>query len=238
MIDTTSGSNSRTNRPKKAVIFDLDGVLVDTGLAHKQAWFALAEKQGVNMSDDFFAATFGMTNDRILPMLFGRPLSSRQLKQLSDWKEQLYRRIIADKLVPDERLENLLAGLKKKGFSLAIGSSAPKANLDLIRERLRFDRYFDAYVTSEDVAEGKPSPQVFLKAAVKLSIPPRDCVVVEDAVAGIEAAKAAKMAVIALTTTRSRSDLAKANADLIFGSLSEIKPEHIVKLLANRSSNS
>jgi beta-phosphoglucomutase len=238
LIDTTSGSNSRTNRPKEAVIFDLDGVLVDTGWAHKQAWFALAEKQGVDISDDFFAATFGMTNDRILPMLFGRPLSSRQLKQLSDWKEQLYRRIIADKLAPDERLEALLAGLKKAGLSLAIGSSAPKANLDLIRERLRFDRYFDAYVTSKDVTEGKPSPQVFLKAAIKLSIPPRGCVVVEDAVAGVEAAKAAKMAVIALATTRSRSDLAKANADLILDSIAEIKPKIIIELLANRSPNS
>lgn len=221
-----------------AVIFDLDGVLVDTGWAHKQVWFAFAEKHGVNISDDFFANTFGMTNDRIIPMLLGRKLSSRQFKQLSDWKEKLYRRIIADKLAPDERMENLLADLKKNGFCLAIGSSAPKANLDLIRERLRLDRYFDAYVTCEDVDEGKPSPQVFIKAATKLSIPNRNCVVVEDAVAGIEAAKAAKMAVIALTTTRNRSDLENANADLIFDSIAELEPETIIKLLANRSLNS
>ena len=220
-----------------AVIFDLDGVLVDTGWAHKQAWFGFAEKQGFNISDDFFTTTFGMTNDRIIPMLLGRKLSSGQLKQLSDWKEQLYRRIIADKLIPDERIEILLAGLKKAGFSLAIGSSAPKANLDLIRERLRLDRFFEAYVTCEDVNEGKPSPQVFIKAAAKLSVPPRNCVVVEDAVAGIEAAKAAKMAVIALTSTRKRSDLEKANADLIFDSLAELKPETFLKLLANRAFN-
>jgi beta-phosphoglucomutase family hydrolase len=220
-----------------AVIFDLDGVLVDTGWAHKQAWFAFAEKQGVNISDDFFTATFGMTNDRIIPMLLDRKLSSGQLKQLSDWKEQLYRRIIADKLIPDGRIETLLAGLKKAGFALAIGSSAPKANLNLIRERLRFDRYFEAYVDCEDVPEGKPSPQVFIKAAAKLSVPPRNCVVIEDAIAGIEAAKAAKMAVIALTSTRKRSELEKANSDLIFDTLCEIKPETILKLLANRALN-
>jgi HAD superfamily hydrolase (TIGR01509 family) len=238
LIDTASRFASRTNQPKTAVIFDLDGVLVDTGWAHKQAWFAFAEKHGVNISDGFFLTTFGMTNDRIIPMLLGRILSHRQLKQLSDWKEQLYRRIIAERIIPDERLEILLASLKKAGLRLAIGSSAPKANLDLICERLNFDRYFDAYVTCEDVAEGKPSPKVFIKAAAKLSVPPRNCVVVEDAVAGIEAAKAAKMAVIALATTRKRCDLEKANADLIFDSITELKPETVVKLLANRAANS
>jgi beta-phosphoglucomutase len=221
-----------------AVIFDLDGVLVDTGWAHKRAWFAFAEKHGVQISDDFFAATFGMTNDRIIPLLLNRPIPYHQLKQLSDWKEQLYRRIIADKLAPDERLEKFLSDLKKNGFALAIGSSAPKANLDLIRERLRFDRYFEAYVACEDVPEGKPSPQVFIKAAAKVSVPPRNCVVIEDAIAGIEAAKAAKMAIITLTSTRKRSELEKANADLIFDTLYEIKPDTILKLLANQAPKS
>ena len=215
------------------VIFDLDGVLVDTGWAHKQAWFALAEKQGLDISDDFFYSTFGMTNDRIIPMLLGRIPSPQQLNQLSDWKEQFYRRLISDKLTLDNNVETLLADLKRRGLSLAIGSSAPKANLDLIRRRLRFDKYFDAYVTCEDVTEGKPSPQTFLKAAEKLSIPPSNCVVVEDAVQGIEAAKAAKMAVIAVTTTRKHADLAKA--DLIFDTLAEIKADDFINLLTNRT---
>lgn len=215
------------------VIFDLDGVLVDTGWAHKQAWFALAEKQGLDISDDFFYSTFGMTNDRIIPMLLGRTPSPQQLNQLSDWKEQFYRQLISDKLTLDNNVETLLADLKRRGLSLAIGSSAPKANLDLIRRRLRFDQYFDAYVTCEDVTEGKPSPQTFLKAAEKLSIPPSNCVVVEDAVQGIEAAKAAKMAVIAVTTTRKHADLAKA--DLIFDTLAEIKADDFINLLTNRT---
>jgi beta-phosphoglucomutase len=218
---------------KMGVIFDLDGVLVDTGWAHKHAWFAFAQKQGVDISDDFFCTTFGMTNDRIIPMLFGRTLSPPQIKQLSDWKERLYRRIIADKLTLDDGVETLLADLKKRGLSLAIGSSAPKANLDLIRERLNFDKYFDAYVTCEDVTEGKPSPQTFLKAAARISIPPSNCIVVEDAVQGVEAGKSAGMAVVAVTTTRTRTDLAKA--DLIFDSLAEIKAEDFIKLLTSRT---
>jgi len=215
---------------KMAVIFDLDGVLVDTGWAHKQAWFAFAEKQGMPISDDFFLNTFGMTNDRVIPMLLGRALSPQQINLLSDWKEKFFRRIIADKLAPDSSVETLLADLKKKGFLLAIGSSTPKANLDLIRERMNFDRYFDAYVTCEDVTEGKPSPQTFLKAAAKLSTPPRRCVVVEDAVAGVEAGKAAHMLVLAVATTRKRADLAKA--DLIFDTLAETKADDFIKLLA------
>ncbi|MFZ0034777.1 MAG: HAD family phosphatase [Sedimentisphaerales bacterium] len=218
---------------KMGVIFDLDGVLVDTGWAHKQAWFAFAQKQGLEMSDDFFCTTFGMTNDRIIPMLLGRTPSPPQLKRLADWKEQLYRRIIADKLTLDDGVETLLADLKKKGLSLAIGSSAPKANLDLIRKRLNFDKYFDAYVTCEDVTEGKPSPQTFLKAATKISIPPSNCVVVEDAVPGVEAGKAAGMAIVAVTTTRTRTDLAKA--DLIVDSLAEIETEDFIKLLMSRT---
>ncbi|MDD5327380.1 MAG: HAD family phosphatase [Phycisphaerae bacterium] len=218
---------------KMAVIFDLDGVLVDTGWAHKQAWFAFAEKQGMPISDDFFLATFGMNNNSIIPMLLGRALSPQQLNLLSDWKEKLYRRIVADKLAPDKNLEVLLADLKQKGFRLAIGSSTPKANLDLIRKRMNFDQYFDAYVTCEDVTEGKPSPQTFLKAAAKLSMPQGRCIVVEDAIAGVEAAKAAKMLVLAVATTRKRADLAKA--DLIFDTLAETTADDFIKLLATQN---
>ncbi len=215
------------------VIFDLDGVLVDTGWAHRQAWFALAQKEGLHITDDFFYSTFGMPNDRIIPMLLGRNPSSQQLNRLSDWKEQFYRQLISDELTLDDDIESLLTDLKRIGFRLAIGSSAPKANLDFIRERLGLDKYFDAYVTCEDVTEGKPSPQTFLKAAEKLSIPPASCVVVEDAVQGVEAGKAAGIAVVAVTTTRSRADLAKA--DLIFDSLAEIKAEDFIKLLTSQN---
>ena len=217
---------------RMGVIFDLDGVLVDTSWAHKQSWFALAEKEGLDISDDFFYSTFGMPNNRIIPMLLGRNPSPQQLNWLSEWKEQFYRQLISDKLTLDDSVERLLADLRKNGFHLAIGSSAPKANLDLIRARLRLDEYFDAYVTCEDVTEGKPSPQTFLKAAEKLSILPSNCVVVEDAVQGVEAGKAAGMVVVAVTTTRSRADLVKA--DLIFDSIAEIKAEDFIKLLTNR----
>lgn len=215
------------------VIFDLDGVLVDTGWAHKQSWYDLAKHEGFSLSDEFFYSTFGMHNYQIIPMLLGRELPQEQINRLSEWKEQRYRELIADRLALPEEVKTLLDDLKSKGFLLAVGSSAPRANLNLILERLHVHDYFNAYITGEDVSNGKPAPETFLKAAQKLSLPPSHCVVVEDAVQGVEAGKAAGMAVVAVTTTRNRADLVQA--DIIVDSLAELRAEHFVKLLTDRS---
>lgn len=223
-------------KPKNSmgVIFDLDGVLVDTGEFHRQAWYALAEQEGFDMSDELFYSTFGMQNYQILPMLAGRPLSAEQIDYLSKWKEQRYRELIADKLVLSQPVKALIEDLKSRDFLLAIGSSAPKANLDFILNHLHIRSYFNAYVTCEDVSKSKPAPDTFLKAAEKLSLPPRRCVVVEDAVQGVEAARSAGMAVVAITATRKRTDLAQA--DIIVDSLAELKAEDFIKLLTFRNS--
>ncbi len=217
----------------KGVIFDLDGVLIDSGWAHKQAWFDLAEKEGYKMSDDFFFETFGMQNAQILPKLAGSDLSMEEINRLSDWKEQRYRDLISEKLVLTRGAERLLHELKENGFHLAIGSSAPKDNLNLIFKFLSLQDYINAYVTKEDVSKGKPAPDTFLKAAQKISLPPRHCVVVEDAVQGIEAAKTAGMFVIAVTTTRDRAKLTEA--DIVVDSLDELKAADFVGLFAGGS---
>ena len=217
----------------RGVIFDLDGVLVDTGWAHRQSWYDLAEKEGFGMSDEFFYSTFGMQNYQIIPMLLGQKVSAEEVDRLADWKEQRYRILIADELTLASGAKTLLHDLKNEGFLLAIGSSAPRANLDLILERLQVQTFFDAYVTKEDVSKGKPAPETFLKAAEKLALPTGCCVVVEDAVQGIEAGKAAGMRVVAITTTRKRADLAEA--DLVVDSLAELRAEDFVKLLIDQS---
>ena len=217
----------------RGVIFDLDGVLVDTGWAHKQSWYDLAEKEGFGMSDEFFYSTFGMQNYQIIPMLLGQEVSAEEVDRLSDWKEQRYRELITEKLTLANGAKELLDDLKNEGFLLAIGSSAPRANLDLILERLQVQTFFDVYVTKEDVSKGKPAPETFLKAAEKLALPAGRCVVVEDAVQGIEAGKAAGMRVVAITTTRNRADLAEA--DLVVDSLAELRAEDFVKLIMVQS---
>jgi len=217
---------------RTGVIFDLDGVLVDTGWAHKQSWYDLAEKEGFSMTDEFFYSTFGMQNYMIIPMLLGREAALDEVNRLSDWKEQRYRQIIAEKLIPAEGAKSLLCDLKKEDFLLAVGSSAPRANLELVLARTGLQDYFDAYVTGQDVTNGKPAPDTFLKAAEKLSLGADQCVVVEDAVQGVEAGKAAGMPVVAVMTTRSRADLHKA--DIIVDSLAQLQARQFVELIANQ----
>ncbi|MBC8469524.1 MAG: HAD family phosphatase [Planctomycetes bacterium] len=211
------------------VIFDLDGVLVDTGWAHKQSWYDLAEKEGFYMSDDFFNKTFGIRNDQIIPMFAGQGTSSEEVERLSQWKEERYRELIVENLILPLGVGELLGDLKRSGFLMAVGSSAPKANLDLVLERVKIRDFFNACVTGEEVVEGKPAPETFVKAAQKLGLPPDCCVVVEDAVQGVEAGKAAGMPVVAVTTTRDRSALSAA--DIIVDGLGELKAKDFAKLL-------
>jgi beta-phosphoglucomutase family hydrolase len=211
------------------VIFDMDGVLVDTGWAHRQAWYDLAAQEGLVMSDEFFRRTFGMQNAAIVPML--RPGISRQdMERLSDWKEQRYRDLVRERVELAPGAGTLLAELKRHGFRLAIGSSAPPENLDVFWHRLGLGEIFAARVTKEEITESKPAPQTFLKAAEKLGLAPACCAVVEDAVQGVQAARAAGMPVVAVTTTRDRRDLAQA--DRVVDSLAELKASDFLALLA------
>jgi len=221
---TAAGTN-------KGVIFDLDGVLVDTGEFHKQSWNDLAEQEGFEHTDDFFYRTFGMQNYQIIPMLAGDDVSAAEIEHLSDWKEERFRDLIAGKMKLLQGVQDLLDELKAKGFLLAVGSSAPKANIDFILEQTKVREYFKAVVHCGDVSRGKPAPDTFLKAAEKLGLAPVCCVVVEDAVPGVAAARAAGMAVVAVTNSRSREELDQA--DIVVDSLAELNAEDFEKLLKN-----
>jgi beta-phosphoglucomutase len=213
---------------KLGVIFDMDGVLVDTAWAHRRSWFDLAAKEGLAMSEEFFRRTFGMQNDAILPLL--RPgISQEQMDRLADWKELRYRDIVKEQVELAPGVEALLKDLKEHGFRLAIGSSAPPENLDVFWNQCALAEWFDARVTKEQIAHSKPSPETFLKAAEKLGLPPARCAVVEDAVPGVQAGKAAGMRVVAVTTTRQREHLTQA--DRIVDSLSELKASDFLALL-------
>ena len=211
------------------VIFDLDGVLIDTAEFHKQSWLDLAKQYGFEATDEFFYRTFGMQNYQIIPMLVGKKLNADEIDKMADWKEQRYRKLVAGKLTLMDGAKGLIIDLKGNDFALAIGSSTTRVNLDFTLEHIAVGEYFDAYVAGEDVNNGKPAPDTFLKAAEKLALAPSKCVVVEDAIPGVEAGKNAGMAVVAVTSTRKRDELKLA--DIIVDSLAELNADDFKNLL-------
>jgi beta-phosphoglucomutase len=218
-----------------AVIFDMDGVLVDTYHAHYRSWLSMAEPEGLTFSEAQFAPTFGRTSREIIGTFWGAGrFSAEEIAALDDKKEAAFRAIIAQDFPAMPGARELLRRLRQAGFVLAVGSSAPPANVDVVLEKLGVRSLFGAIVTGSDVTRGKPDPQVFLLAAQRLGIPPARCAVVEDAPPGIAAAKAAGMAAVGLTSTgRTRESLAQA--DLIVGTLAELSPERFRSLIAGES---
>lgn len=217
-----------------AVIWDVDGTLVDTAEMHFAAWAKLAAELGQPFSRADFAATFGRRNPEIIHILFGQKYSDAEIARLGDIKENYYRAAAEKgvKLLPG--VQELLDGLHARGIKQAVGSSAPRANLDLILRITDSRQYFDAIVAMEDTTRGKPDPQVFLVAAEKLGIPPRRCVVLEDAVAGVEAAKAGGMKCVAVTFVGHHPDekLKAAGADRVVKCFTEITAGEIIHLVA------
>jgi beta-phosphoglucomutase len=185
----------------QAVIWDLDGVIIDSADEHRRSWHRLAQEEGLPFTDEQFWATFGQRNDTIIPLLWGE-MSSERVRELADRKEAYFREFIRETAAPLPGAIELLSALKDAGYQQALASSTPIANIDLISEVLGLKRYLTALVSGESVAHGKPAPDVFLKAASELGIEPSKCLVIEDAVAGVEAALAGGMYCIAVAYER------------------------------------
>jgi beta-phosphoglucomutase len=202
----------------------MDGTLVDTAQLHFQAWLELCRALDHPFTRDDFAGTFGWRNPEIIRRLFGDRFGEEEIAELGERKEDLYRAAARQgvTLLPGAR--TLLDGLKRAGFRQAIGSSAPRANLELILELTGSAGCFDAVVTSEDTQRGKPDPQVFQLAAERIGMPAARCVVIEDAVVGVEAAKAGGMKCIAVTFVghHPAEKLSAAGADLVVPSLERV----------------
>ena len=208
----------------QAVIWDLDGVIIDSADEHRRAWQRLARETGVTFTDADFWATFGKRNDDIIPQHWGN-VSKDQLQALADRKELYFREFIREAAAPLPGSMELMRGLHEAGFPQALASSTPKENIQLIRELLNLDQYLSALVTGESVARGKPAPDIFLKAASELHMPPPVCLVIEDAVTGVQAALAAGMRCISVAGDRDLPGLRAA--DLMVKDLTEIDVERV-----------
>lgn len=213
------------------VIFDMDGVLVDSYQAHFSAWQRMLPNHGLRMTEEQFASTFGQTNAEIFASLYPN-LNPHEYPNLSEEKEAAYREIISVDFPEMDGAAELLDALNTAGAKLAIGSSGPSENVRAVLNVLPGGEYIKATTDTNDITRSKPDPEVFLKAARKIGLPPGSCAVIEDAPAGVKAGKAAGCAVVAITGTASRQDLSEA--DLIVDSLRELTPDNLKSLIREK----
>jgi HAD superfamily hydrolase (TIGR01509 family) len=205
--------------PPYLAIFDHDGVLVDSLVFHQEAWVELGRRTGLALTAQFIHETFGMTNPSIFRKLLGDALDPVQVQRYSDLKEVCYRERARGRITLMAGVRELLDGLTAAGVLLAIGSSGVRPNLDLTVESCGLADRFAAIASLEDIDRGKPDPQVFLVAAGKAGVVPARAVVFEDAPVGIQAAKAAGMRTVGVTTTHPAAALRDAGADEVVADL-------------------
>ncbi|MFX0071104.1 MAG: HAD family hydrolase [Candidatus Hermodarchaeota archaeon] len=212
------------------VIFDMDGVLADTGKIHYESWAKMAKEDAkVDYSRKFFEETFGQQSIPITRKLVGPEVDLTLVVKWANLKEHYYREMVKDKLEPLPGVIELIKELKSKKFKLAVGSSGPLENVELLLSCLNIKHYFDVIITAEDVKNGKPAPDVFLICSERLNIIPSNCIVIEDAPVGIQAAITAGMKSIALTTTHEMDELSIAN--FVVKDLSSVNTNTIIEIL-------
>ena len=214
----------------RAVIFDMDGVLVDSYQSHFQSWLLLGQDHGVEMTEQQFADTFGRTSREIIPLLWPQ-IPAQDIPAMDAQKEAYYRQVILANFPEMDGAGELISQLAGEGFAMAIGSSGPRENVEAVLACLTNANLITASVNANDVDRGKPDPQVFLLAAEKLRVAPANCAVIEDAPVGLEAARRAGMAAVGITGTAPRDALTEKTT-VVVDSLREISPTMISELIA------
>ena len=210
------------------VIWDLDGVLIESSQQHLESWMRVLPRFGLSMSMELHEQTFGMNNKEILTIMLGEPPEADLLRRISWEKESAFREIIRGRIEPLSGAVELLEQLYSAKMRQAIASSAPEENIHVVVDELQIGGYFRALVSGHDLP-AKPDPAVYLEAARQIELEPEVCVVVEDAVVGVRGAKKAGMRTVGVTTMHPASAL--HDADMIVDSLLEISKDEIVNLL-------
>lgn len=214
-----------------AVIFDMDGVLVDSNPYHKKAWQRFFQNHGFDLSEsDLKTKVYGKINSEIITHFFGK-LSREQIKKYACEKESLYRKLIEPEISSPEGLLRFLSTLKEKKIDVAIATSAPPENVMFVLKKLKIIDYFNVVVDESQVKRGKPDPEIYLKTAEKIGRKADECLVIEDSLSGVRAAKAAGMKVIAITTTHFGEELMEA--DFVIKNLNEITYDVLERLTIN-----
>ena len=212
------------------VIFDWDGVIIDSSKQHEKSWELLAEEIGKPLTDGFFKQGFGMRSEVIIPDLLKWTAEAGEIINLSLRKEALYREILVDQpATPLPGVVNLLEALSNENVPCVVGSSTHRANIVLILEQFNISQYFLDIIAGEDVEQGKPHPEVFLQAAARMHHTPKKCIVYEDTPPGIEAARNARAIPIGVIGTHPPENLQRA-AWLVHR-LDEFSPRQLGKMV-------
>lgn len=205
---------------RKAILWDMDGVICDSYSFHFAAWQEAFARRGIELAETDFTRLFGTRNDFIVSTVMGRDLPEQDVKAMVKQKEEAFRRKGRGNVKPFPGALTLLSILKARSFKQGLASSAPRENIDLVLGELNLAGLFDCVVFGQEVSESKPSPQIYLLAAEKLQVTPGDCLVIEDSPYGVRAAKSAGMKCLAITNTHHREDLGEA--DRVVESLQDV----------------
>lgn len=207
-----------------AFIFDMDGVIVDSNPYHKIALKQFCENHGVSLSDQqLLSKVYGRTNKEWIANLFGE-LPPGQIKKYADEKEALYRKLFGRDIRPVDGLVGFLGKIEAKQIPRAIGTSAPRANVDFTLSKTGTARFFDIILDESAIEHGKPNPEIYLRVADALKLPPNQCIVIEDSLSGIAAGLTAGARVIGITTTHTRAEL--GHTDQIISDFVDFRPRN------------
>lgn len=199
----------------KAVIFDMDGVVVDNHKFHFKAWMDFADKYNFELNEEIYREQFnGKTNRDLFRMIFDDP-TDEEMETYAEEKESCYRELYYDALAPHTGLLDFLASLKRNRIKIALATSAPTENVDWVLDTLQLRPWFDVIVDGTEVDNGKPDPEIYILACDRLEVDPGDAIVFEDSFAGLESANAAGCMSVGIATSHEKWEL-------------EDKSEHII----------
>ncbi|MBX2945959.1 MAG: HAD family phosphatase [Cyclobacteriaceae bacterium] len=212
-----------------AVIFDMDGVIVDTNPFHKETINQFCKKYGFQLTDEELRTRiYGRTNREWITALFGK-LTEQQLEAYAFEKEQMFREAYAAHIKPVEGLISFLEMLEQNHIVRSIATSAPRANVDFVLKGTGIGKYFNIILDESMVSHGKPHPEIYLKSAKALNLPNQQCIVIEDSLSGIQAGKASGSKVIGITTTHAPDEM--MDTDLVIDNFNALTLAKLITLM-------
>jgi HAD superfamily hydrolase (TIGR01509 family) len=213
-----------------AFVFDMDGVIVDTNPFHKIALRTFAEQHGYHLDEEgLIRKIYGRTNKEWIPNLFGRSLSPEEVSAYGEEKEKLFRDLYEKEIREVSGLTDFLIAARRLQVKMAIGTSAPRSNVDFVLKHTGLEKFFPVILDESHVTHGKPNPEIYINCAAALLLPPARCIVFEDSLSGVAAGRAAGCPVVGVATTHTADEL---GTKVTIRDFMEFTPEEIIRALA------